>query len=81
MDSTLPTLDQLPGAHQHLTGVSESAMRGSGSDPGRQEHDARERIRTDLESHISTSFDVTTNAGYELAHSYVRHRRGWPVGR
>jgi hypothetical protein len=45
-------------------------MRGFESD---QEREARERIRTDLESHISTSFDVTTNFGYEQAGAYVRY--------
>ena len=44
-----------------------------GFDSDRQEREARERIRTDLESHISTSFDVTTSSGYEQASAYVRH--------
>lgn len=73
MDTTLPTLDQLTGAQQHLAGGPEVAMRGFASDPGRQEREARERIRTGLESHISTSFDVTTNSGYEQASAYVRY--------
>lgn len=73
VDSAPLTLDQLTGAHQHPTGVSEAAMHDFESDPGRQERETRERIRTDLESHISTSFDVSTNVGYEQASAYVRH--------
>jgi len=51
-------------------------MNAFDSDSGtqeRQERQVRERIRTDLESHISTAFDVTTSAGYEQASAYVRH--------
>ena len=73
MDSAPLTLDQLTGARQHLTGASEAEILGFELDPGRQEREIRERIRTDLESHISTSFDVSTNAGYEQASAYVRY--------
>jgi hypothetical protein len=73
VDNDLLTLDHLTGAQQHLDSVSETAAHGFGSDPGRQERETRERIRSDLESHISTSFDVTTNAGYEQASAYVRY--------
>ena len=44
-----------------------------GFDSDRQEREARERIRTDLESHISIPFDVTTSSGYEQASAYLRH--------
>ena len=73
MDSTPPILDQPTGAQQHPTGVSEAEIHDFELDPGRQERETRERIRTDLESHISTSFDVSTNAGYEQASAYVRY--------
>ena len=72
-DTALLSPDQLTGTRQHLAGVSEAAMRGFESDAGRQEREARERIRTDLESHISTSFDVTTTVGHEQASAYVRY--------
>jgi hypothetical protein len=61
------------GTRQYLPGVSEAAMRGFELDPDHQDRETRERIRTDLESHISTSFDVTTNVGYEQASAYVRY--------
>lgn len=79
MPNTLPppprevdlTPEQLNGAHQRLTGTFESAI--PGFDFERQEREARERFRIDLESHISRSFDVTTSSGYEQASAYVRH--------
>ena len=65
------TPDQLSGPRQRLAGTFEQTM--PGLDAERREHEARERIRTDLESHISASFDVTTSSGYEQASAYVRH--------
>ena len=72
-DSAPRTRDQLTGAWQHLNDVSGAEIRGFEPDPGRQERETRERTRTDLQSHTSTSFDVSTNAGYEQASAYVRY--------